>query len=99
MNFSMFGDKVNNKSGIKSLMDDLGHAMAVNRNMLMLGGGNPAHIPDVQNILRKSMKGVMDSGTLFEECVGNYDSPQGNISFIEELASLLNREFGWNIKS
>lgn len=99
MNFSMFGDKVNKKSGIKSLMDDLGHAMAVNRNMLMLGGGNPAHIPSVQNILRNSMKDVMDSGTLFEECIGNYDSPQGNISFIEELAGLLNKEFGWNIKS
>jgi len=98
MNFSMFGDKVNCKSGIKSLMDDLGHAMAVNRDMLMLGGGNPAHIPEVQSILRKSMMEVMDSGTLFEECVGNYDSPQGNFKFIEELALLLNREFGWNIK-
>ncbi len=97
MNFSMFGDKVNCKSGIKSLMDDLGHAMAVNRNMLMLGGGNPAHIPAVQSILRNSMMDVMDSGTLFEECVGNYDSPQGNFKFIEELASLLSREFGWNI--
>jgi len=99
MNFSMFGDKVNCTSGIKSLMDDLGHAMAVNRDMLMLGGGNPAHIPGVQDILRNSMMEVMNSGTLFEECVGNYDSPQGNIKFIEELAGLLNREFGWNIKS
>jgi valine--pyruvate aminotransferase len=99
MNFSIFGDKVNCKSGIKSLMDDLGHAMAVNRNMLMLGGGNPAHIPEVQSILRKSMMDVMDSGTLFEECVGNYDAPQGNFKFIEEMAALLNKEFGWNIKS
>ena len=99
MNFSMFGDKVNNKSGIKNLMDDLGHAMEVNRNMLMLGGGNPAHIPEVQKILRESMKGVMGSGALFEECIGNYDSPQGNTKFIAELAALLNREFGWNIKS
>jgi len=99
MNFSMFGDKVNFKSGIKNLMDDLGRAMTINRDMLMLGGGNPAHIPAVQKILRNSMTGVMNSGTLFEECVGNYDSPQGNISFIEELAALLNREFGWNIKS
>jgi valine--pyruvate aminotransferase len=99
MNFSIFGDNVNCKSGIKSLMDDLGHAMAVNRNMLMLGGGNPAHITEVQSILRKSMMDVMDSGTLFEECVGNYDAPQGNFKFIEEMAALLNREFGWNIKS
>ncbi len=99
MNFSMFGDRGNSTSGIKSLMDDLGHAMSVNRDMLMLGGGNPAHINEIQNIFRESMMSVMDSGTLFEECIGNYDSPQGNITFIEELAVLLKREFGWNIKS
>jgi len=99
MNFSLFGDKVNRQSGIKSLMDDLGQAMAVNRGMLMLGGGNPAHIPEVQNILRRSMIGVLNSGTSFEECIGNYDPPQGNVKFLNELAVLLNREFGWNIKS
>ena len=99
MNFSMFGDKANFKSGIKSLMDDLGHAMAVNKDMLMLGGGNPAHIQDVQKILRDKMNRIMSSGALFEECIGNYDAPQGNFKFIEELAGLLNREFNWNIKS
>ena len=99
MNFSLFGDKANLKSGIKSLMDDLGHAMAVNRDMLMLGGGNPAHIPEVQRILRDKMNNIMNSGTLFEECIGNYDSPQGNFRFIEELVRLLNNEFNWNIKS
>jgi len=99
MNFSMFGDKVNRKSGIKSLMDDLGHAMAVNRNMLMLGGGNPAHVQEVQKIFRRSMMQVLNTGFLFEECIGNYDSPQGNIGFIEQLAGLLNSEYGWNIKS
>ena len=99
MNFSMFGDKANLKSGIKSLMDDLGHAMAVNRDMLMLGGGNPAHIPEVQKILRAQMNNIMNSGAVFEECVGNYDSPQGSFRFIEEITGLLNREFNWNIKS
>lgn len=99
MNFSIFGNKVNCKSGIKSLMDDLGNAMAVNRNMLMLGGGNPAHIPEVQSILRNSMMDIMNSGTQFEECVGNYDAPQGNFKFIAELASLLNSKFGWDIKT
>jgi valine--pyruvate aminotransferase len=99
MNFSMFGDKANLQSGIKSLMDDLGHAMAVNRDMLMLGGGNPAHIPEVQKILREKMNNIMNSGTLFEECIGNYDSPQGDFRFIEELAGLLNKQFNWNIKS
>jgi valine--pyruvate aminotransferase len=41
----------------------------------------------------------MNSGRIFEECIGNYDAPQGDFRFIEELAALLNREFNWNIKS
>lgn len=97
MKFSMFGDKVSQKSGINILMDDLGQAMSVNRDMLMLGGGNPAHIPAVQKIFRESMIKVMESGRAFEECVGNYDTPQGNPLYIEELAALLNRLYGWDI--
>jgi valine--pyruvate aminotransferase len=97
MKFSMFGDKVSQKSGINILMDDLGQAMSVNRDMLMLGGGNPAHIPAVQKIFRDSMMKVMESGRAFEECVGNYDTPQGNPLYLEELAALLNRLYGWNI--
>ncbi|HOP30221.1 MAG TPA: valine--pyruvate transaminase [Spirochaetota bacterium] len=97
MKFSMFGDKVSQKSGINVLMDDLGQAMSVNRDMLMLGGGNPAHIPAVQKIFRESMMKVMETGRAFEECVGNYDTPQGNPLYLDELAALLNRLYGWNI--
>jgi valine--pyruvate aminotransferase len=99
MKFSMFGDKVSQKSGINILMDDLGQAMSVNRDMLMLGGGNPAHIPAVQKIFRESMMNVMESGKAFEECVGNYDTPQGNPVYLEELAALLKRLYGWNISA
>lgn len=97
MKFSIFGDKVNQKSGINILMDDMGQAMSVNRDMLMLGGGNPAHIPAVQRIFRDSMMKVMETGKAFEECVGNYDTPQGNPLYLEELAALLKRLYGWNI--
>ncbi len=99
MNFSSFGEKVQKKSGIKSLMDDLGQAMSVNRDMLMLGGGNPAHIPGVQSIFRDSMTDVMNRGRAFEECVGNYDTPQGNPLFLEELAALFKRTYGWDISA
>ncbi|HOP63346.1 MAG TPA: valine--pyruvate transaminase [Spirochaetota bacterium] len=99
MKFSMFGDKVSQKSGINILMDDLGQAMSVNRDMLMLGGGNPAHIPAVEKIFRDSMMSVMETGHTFEECVGNYDPPQGNPLYIEELASLFRRMYGWEISA
>jgi valine--pyruvate aminotransferase len=97
MKFSIFGEKVKRDSGIKSLMDDLGNAMAVNRNMLMLGGGNPAHIPRVQEIFRKSMENILNNGNCFEECIGNYDSPQGNARFIDNLVSMLKKEYAWDI--
>jgi hypothetical protein len=37
-------------AGIMELMDDLGKAMTGNSKVLMLGGGNPAGIPDRQKI-------------------------------------------------
>jgi len=97
MRFSEFGEKISGDSGIKSLMDDLGMAMSVNRDMKMLGGGNPAHIPEVQCLLRKKMADLLENGTCFEECIGNYDSPQGNHIFISGLVKLLNENYGWNI--
>ncbi|MDF7801127.1 hypothetical protein P4C99_16745 [Pontiellaceae bacterium B1224] len=48
MNLSKFGEKFTRKAGITQLMDDLGAAMA-GGDMLMLGGGNPAHIPEGQD--------------------------------------------------
>ena len=45
MNVSKFGKKIAVQSGIGQLMDDLGAALSGEREVLMLGGGNPAHIP------------------------------------------------------
>ena len=97
MKLTLFGEKLKSKSGISLLMDDLGHAMNVNRDMLMLGGGNPALIPDLQKIFRRSMNELMADGDSFERALGVYDSPQGNIAFIEALCSLLNKEYSWGI--
>ncbi len=45
MKISKFGQKIAMASGISQLMDDLGDALAEARDILMLGGGNPGHIP------------------------------------------------------
>ncbi len=99
MNYSDFGKKLQEKSGISLLMDDLGKAMNVNRDMLMLGGGNPAFVPEVQAAFRSEMQKLLADGTNFERAVGVYDTPQGNAAFIESLADLFHREFGWQISS
>lgn len=96
MNLSKFGEKFTRKAGITQLMDDLGSAMA-GGNMLMLGGGNPAHIPEVQQRFRRRMEEILADPGGFEAMIGNYDGTRGNEAFIEALASLLSDEFGWDI--
>jgi len=99
MKLSKFGKKIAATSGIGQLMDDLGMALAESRDVLMLGGGNPAHIPDVQRYFRDSMQGLLLDRGKFERTIGNYDPPQGNKEFIEAVAALLRREFGWNVSA
>jgi len=96
---SKFGKKIAAVSGIGQLMDDLGNALAQSKQILMLGGGNPAHIPEVQQYFRQSMLRLLEKKGEFERVIGNYDPPQGNKEFIEAFSALLNKEFGWNIQS
>ena len=96
MEFSKFGEKFTRKAGITQLMDDLGHAL-VNDEMLMLGGGNPAHIPEVQARFRQRMEEILAEDGAFESMIGNYDGSRGNADFIEALAEMLRETFGWDI--
>jgi len=96
MNLSKFGEKFTRHAGITQLMDDLGAAMA-DGDMLMLGGGNPAHIPEVQQIFRKRMEEILAEPGVFESMIGNYDGSRGNAAFIEALAEMLRETFGWKI--
>lgn len=95
MEFSSFGKSFSSKAGIVQLMDDLGNALSVNKSMLMLGGGNPGQIPQVQARFRRRMYAILEEDDRFERLIGDYDPPQGESRFVEALAALLSREFGW----
>ena len=99
MKYSSFGKRFVGDIGIGKLMDDLGDAMVADPAPLMLGGGNPAHIPEVQAIFRKRIESILSQPGEFESTIGNYDTPQGAKSFIGALAELFRAEFGWNIGS
>ena len=97
MKYSLFGKKFTNQSGILRLMDDLGKALATG-DKLMLGGGNPSHIPAVEKALRSRMEKILQD-TTYEKMVGDYDSPEGDHDFINALVELFNREYNWGITS
>jgi valine--pyruvate aminotransferase len=98
MEVSTFGRKIAETSGIGQLMEDLGIAYSQGQNILMLGGGNPAHIPKVQEYFRFSMEKLLQNGDEFERAIGNYDPPGGNPEFIEAISALLKNEFGWDVR-
>ena len=70
MKFSKFGQKFTQKTGILQLMDDLGNALAGSEPVLMLGGGNPARLSEVNAAYERVMRGLLDSQAAIEN-VGN----------------------------
>lgn len=96
MNLSLFSQKFLGDCGILRLMDDLGRFVG-KEGVMMLGGGNPSHIPEVQQFFRERMGRMLDSENEFEKLVGNYDGPAGNAEFIAALVDFFNEEHGWQI--
>jgi len=100
MKFSKWSDRIDNESGIINLMKDLGNAKQTPTQPLhMLGGGNPARIPAIEQYFRKEMENILQNGREFETLIGDYAGPQGSIRFAHAIANLFNSKFGWNISS
>jgi valine--pyruvate aminotransferase len=95
MSFSQFGEKFNRHSGITQLMDDLNDGLRT-PGALMLGGGNPAQIPAMNDYFENAIKQLIEQGD-FVDALTNYDGPQGSDRFVKNLAKLLQQEFNWPI--
>lgn len=98
MQYTTFNRRLGAQSGILQLMDDLGRAMSGQDRMLMLGGGNPAHIPGLQAVWRRRMAEIMADGDAFERMLTNYGTPKGDAGFIEAFVRFLNRNFGLGVR-
>jgi valine--pyruvate aminotransferase len=97
MRLSEFGRRFSGPTGINQLMEDLGEALAGAREMQMLGGGNPAHIPEVQTFFQERLQRLAENPGEFARVIGDYDAPRGEPKFLKALADLLNREYGWQL--
>ncbi|MEO8224254.1 MAG: valine--pyruvate transaminase [Gammaproteobacteria bacterium] len=97
MKFSTFGERFTRRTGAVDLMTDLGAAMAADVPPLMLGGGNPAHIPEMLEVFRTRFRAVLDDDREFRRLVADYPDPVGELTFRTALAGLLHRECGWQL--
>ena len=92
------GLRLGGPSGISELMDDLGHALSsCGPDVKMLGGGQPAHIPAIDQRWRDRLSEMLDNGDEIDKAFGNYDASRGNPQFIAALAGFLRRECGWDL--
>lgn len=97
MKWSATGTRFTSHSGILQLMDDLGRALSGPDKKCMLGGGNPALIPEVAAIWRAQMRSLLEDQSRFDGVLGRYDTPQGRPTFLRAVAGMLNREYDWNL--
>ena len=97
--WSKFGKRYTRSTGALELMEDLGAATDDETSTLLLGGGNPGRIPEVQKIFRERLAEIAADEASFERLVGNYADPRGERRFRRRLAELLNREYGWRLSA
>lgn len=97
MRFSLFGQKLSRDAGIISLMDDLGSALRENPEMIFMGGGNPARVPAMEAFFEQALHQVLDDPEEKLRLLGIYQPPAGDSALLDDLASMLRREYGWQI--
>lgn len=100
MNFliTKIGDALSGHSGIAELMNDLGAALQGDASgMLMLGGGNPAHIPKMQAVWRRRLQEIVADQPFCDRLLANYDGPAGNPRFRQSMAQCLRQTYGWDV--
>jgi len=79
-------------------MDDLGHALASGGDDIkMLGGGQPARIPEMDVVWRKQIASLVDEAGGLDRALTSYDPPSGNPQFLHAVAELFQKSFGWEI--
>ena len=78
-------------------MEDLSISIPDGKTLYPLGGGNPAHIPEIQALIRSAAETLVGDAVLFASTVGDYDSPQGNERLREILATKLMADCGWAV--
>ena len=100
-----FGRRFTADSGINRLMDDIALATRPGAPpVLMMGGGNPAQIPEVKEALRETMLKMLhdepgEQTAPLLHAVSNYDGPPGGKGLVEAVAEHFSAKYGWDISA
>lgn len=97
MQFSRFGQKLCTDAGIVTLMDDLGEALRVNPDMIFMGGGNPARIPEMEQAFEDALRETLNDAHETHQLLGVYQPPQGDADLLDAIAALIHQEYQWPI--
>ncbi len=97
MTYSLFGEKFTRHSGISQLMADMNDGLRT-PDAIMLGGGNPAAIPEMDRYFQALCQSMLTDGAL-AEALCNYDGPQGKNALLTALAAMLRQELGWPVSA
>jgi valine--pyruvate aminotransferase len=74
-------------------MEDMGEGLRT-PGTIMLGGGNPAQIPAMNDYFNQLLMQMHQDGKL-SEALCNYDGPRGKALLLDALAKMLREELGW----
>jgi len=97
LNLSTFGQKFSGNAGITVLMDDITNALSSGRDMIMMGGGNPANVPEIEAIMQQRLQKLANDPAAVRSLLGSYDPAQGNADLIDALATLFSKKLGWPV--
>ncbi|MDH7598759.1 MAG: valine--pyruvate transaminase [Sedimentisphaerales bacterium] len=94
---SLFAKHLASPSPICELMQDLADAHGSANGQVLLGGGNPAHICQVERAIQDAVQGLANDPVALARAIGDYDGPGGNQEFIEVLCDYLVSRYKWPI--
>ncbi len=95
---SAFGERFSRRTGAAELMTDLAAAASAPPPVYMLGGGNPARIPEVEAVYRRRLTEIAADAAQFGRFAGQYSDPAGDPAFRDAVAGALAAEFGWRVE-
>jgi valine--pyruvate aminotransferase len=95
---SDFGARYARRTAAAELMLDLADAMAAPAPVYMLGGGNPARIPEVEGAYMRRLSEIAVDPVQFGRFAGQYSDPAGDPLFRDAVAAVLRDEFGWRVE-